>query len=490
MPCAGNKITVNVSLCGSIPRSSLPSLNLSSSLRRHALENPERRLEPKTPRAPFCSDDFLAGTSELRGRAPTGPTSGFISRPATGITAVHALSKKAMLSIAPSLCSSASYAERAKSADLPSRDSETTLGVEPLHTRTPPPLIEPPPWAVPARGEARLEPVCEAIGSYSPIDLCHKVCYRVGRSPGSDVQLSHATSSRRHALIFHHPNGSCYVVDCGSAHGTFVNGVKVRSTTMKNGGVGNGASGMVVPHRVRRGAMIRFGGDGAPAFVLKSFSVGLDALVRDLGGVCEVPCNEKDGTHETAAVNSRLEGPKIRVAASVERNDSPSDVAALITLNTRLNAVGVGYFSTARRRIVRASFATSRVSCSSAKRRIEQNFLSLSPKKPRVSPDIELLCPSSPRTEVNPMQEFSSVLVSPSQNKDHVSTDPLNLSTPLVPIAKFHQSPETRKSIRKVRFSDDDPELFFPPSVTPDELSSDDESVDDIGPKSGLSLSP
>lgn len=76
----------------------------------------------------------------------------------------------------------------------------------------------------------------------------------------------HATSSRRHAMVFHHANGSCYVVDCGSAHGTFVNGVRVASTSK---------GGVVVPHKVKRGAMIRFGGPGAPAFVLKSFSFSL-----------------------------------------------------------------------------------------------------------------------------------------------------------------------------------------------------------------------
>lgn len=83
----------------------------------------------------------------------------------------------------------------------------------------------------------------------------------------------HGTSSRRHALLFHHPNGHCYVVDCGSAHGTFVNGVRVQSTP---------TAGMVAPFRVRRGALIRFGGPGAPSFVLKSFSVGFSYMVKDL----------------------------------------------------------------------------------------------------------------------------------------------------------------------------------------------------------------
>lgn len=84
----------------------------------------------------------------------------------------------------------------------------------------------------------------------------------------------HATSSRRHAMLFHHSNGSCYVVDCGSAHGTYVNGKRIASPA---------ETGVVVPHRVRRGALIRFGGPGAPCFVLKSLPANLssDATLSD-----------------------------------------------------------------------------------------------------------------------------------------------------------------------------------------------------------------
>lgn len=108
-----------------------------------------------------------------------------------------------------------------------------------------------------------VQPVWEAAGRHSSIDLTTRACFRVGRSPYSDIQLFHATSSRRHAMVFHHSNGSCYVVDCGSAHGTFVNGVRVPSPN--NGGT-------VIPHKVKRGALVRFGGPGAPSFLLKAFS--------------------------------------------------------------------------------------------------------------------------------------------------------------------------------------------------------------------------
>jgi len=155
-------------------------------------------------------------------------------------------------------------------------------------------LFEAPSWAVPARGETRLEPVCEGFTRQASIDLTSKSLYRVGRAPQCDVQLIHGTSSRRHAMLFHHSNGACYLVDCGSAHGTYVNGVKISSPT--NGGI-------VVPHKVRRGAMIRFGGPGAPCFVLKSFAFKLDEL---MGG----------------------------------ENDSESDTGELVRRNTRLNALG------------------------------------------------------------------------------------------------------------------------------------------------------
>jgi len=138
------------------------------------------------------------------------------------------------------------------------------------HSQPLAPVLEPPSWAVPARGETRLEPVCESLGRQTAVDLTSKKAFRIGRSPNCDIQLMHATSSRRHAMLFHHSNGSCYIVDCGSAHGTYVNGKPIPSPA---------TSGVVVPYKVRRGALIRFGGPGAPCFVLKSFSFHLNDVV-------------------------------------------------------------------------------------------------------------------------------------------------------------------------------------------------------------------
>ena len=194
-------------------------------------------------------------------------------------------------------------------------------------------IYEAPTWAVPAKGQTSLEvstmdafyggaiqsfaqhvsliyhllyllqPVCEGVGIQSPIDLTVKSLYRIGRAPNMDVQLMHGTSSRRHAMIFHHSNGSCYLVDCGSAHGTYVNGKRI--TAPVNGG-------MVVPHRVRRGSMIRFGGPGAPCFVLKSFSFKLDDVVKN-------------------------------------DEDKESDPIDLVRRNTRLNALGSSSAASVRR---------------------------------------------------------------------------------------------------------------------------------------------
>lgn len=167
-------------------------------------------------------------------------------------------------------------------------------GRQPLGT-----ILEPPSWAVPARGETRLEPVCEALDRQSAVDLTTKACFHVGRSPSSDIQLMHGTSSRRHAMLFHHSNGSCYIVDCGSAHGTYVNGRRIASSV--------NSDGVLIPHKVRRGALVRFGGPGAPCFVLKSFSFNL---------------------HEIRAMSEK------------------TDLGELVRRNTRINALGKSAAST------------------------------------------------------------------------------------------------------------------------------------------------
>ena len=131
-------------------------------------------------------------------------------------------------------------------------------------------------------------------------------------------------------MIFHHPNGSCYVIDCGSAHGTYVNGTKVNTPVDVT--QANTCNGSVIPHRVKNGSLIRFGGVGAPTFVLKSFSIHLSDLVNHVerskcfSGLSNII--EDESTLSSPCPCGQYSQTKGIV------NDS------LVALNTRLNAMG------------------------------------------------------------------------------------------------------------------------------------------------------
>jgi len=251
---------------------------------------------------------------------------------------------------------------------MPSPTRMVVDSVQPgVHTMA----IEPPPWAVRASGEARLEPVGLTLSTHDPIDLSSNECYQVGRSPSSDMRLFHPTSSRNHALLFHHPNGSCYVVDCGSSHGTFVNGARVENPTIQGGG----EKATAVPSRVRKGALIRFGGPEAPTFVLKSFSTSLECLVQTLseetvkksGDCASIPACQ--GAYSPVSADKPTKGvcpsflPTLSPTAPRPSSPSPEALAktetnhcspstALVALNTRVNALGGGALLSNRNRLV------------------------------------------------------------------------------------------------------------------------------------------
>ena len=57
--------------------------------------------------------------------------------------------------------------------------------------------------------------------------LAGKTTYRVGRDLTSDINLSFSWISRKHAMIQVEENGGHYLIDLGSANGTFVNGKRI-----------------------------------------------------------------------------------------------------------------------------------------------------------------------------------------------------------------------------------------------------------------------
>lgn len=250
LPSHTTQVKVNVRLCGSIPRLAL------SMMQQQQLQEAPNRLH-SLPLFPSSSiHDHQDGSS-------------------TSNPSRISVTTKGENCVAKQLCSQLYAMQQEEQSSQ--QQKQPTL---PQHTfypgtttspnRRPTSTYEAPSWAVPASGEARLEPVCDSVDRQGPVDLSSQAIFRVGRSPQSDVQLLHVTSSRRHAMIFHHSNGSCYLVDCGSAHGTYINSVRVTSTPNK----GN----VVVPTRVRQGSIVRFGGPGAPSFMLKSFSFDLKEM--------------------------------------------------------------------------------------------------------------------------------------------------------------------------------------------------------------------
>jgi len=207
-------------------------------------------------------------------------------------------------------------------------------------------------------------------------------------------------------MLFHHSNGSCYLVDCGSAHGTYINGVRVVSTPND--------SNVVVPTRVRRGSIVRFGGPGAPSFMLKSFSFELDEM-RD----CPAP------TQNMAPFSI-----------------PPSPIlSAMVEHNTRLNSLG----KTAKEELLIHRHITSKRSFDSMSTAMDSDD------------DMEHIHQSS--------NSLSSPPLSPEQPLLRLITPPFNC-TAVSNTSSFKR--------RRVTFTEDEVSDVFPILVSPD-VSSDEQ---------------
>lgn len=379
-------VKVNVRLCGSIPRIAL------SMMQQEATRRPQ-----SAPHLPMFTSSDLQDMF---------------------LKSNIAVSEKDENCVAKQLCSQLSTV---KQQQLEQTFESQKLTTQPQHSlfsgtipstlRRTPPTYEAPSWAVPATGESRLEPVFDSVERQAPVDLTSRAVFRVGRSPQSDVQLMHVTSSRRHAMVFHHTNGSCYLVDCGSAHGTFINGVRISSTPND--------SNVVVPTRVRRGAIVRFGGPGAPSYMLKSFSFGLEQMKETL-----IP-----DMNEYAA------------------NLPPTPMlTAMVEHNTRFNSLG----KSAKEELM-----------------VQRHFSS---KRSFDSMETVLDCQSDDEMDENrhtaPVR-LSSPPMSPEQ--------PLRLVSPELNCSTSSQTPNFKR--RRVTFSDETLLAVYPTLVTPD-VSSDEQDQD------------
>lgn len=392
----------------------------------------------------------------------------------------------------------------APSSDVERMNLPRQVSCETINTQAPPPIIEPPSWAVAAKGDAKLEPIGESSRLQSTVDLTTQAVFNIGRSQNSDVQLLHCTSSRRHAILFHHPNGNCYVVDCGSAHGTYVNGERVKTVPSENNDPSSTGGGVIFPHRVKKGALIRFGGPGAPTFILKSFPLGMKALMLSLGELKKA----------TICTNISSSNQNIQCVDDDNLGAKTFSVDELVILNTRLNAIGssANSLSPSKRdaqctsarlkaqllpemKPSNVGFLKKRSIVSFDEESDEENgskklkFTSTTDNEDDEaqtdfyeSPDIAIVSPSrqKQKTIVFHFEETDRPVVSPTplldENQTDSKTQGLVLSSDIKSILSAPLTlPSSRKKNCRVSFCDRPPKVFYPASVTPDS-SSDSEN--------------
>ncbi len=71
-----------------------------------------------------------------------------------------------------------------------------------------------------------------AIGKVYRLD---RASMTIGRSLDADICLDHESVSRQHARVVQSPNNEVRLIDMGSKHGTFCNGIRVDTVNLKEG---------------------------------------------------------------------------------------------------------------------------------------------------------------------------------------------------------------------------------------------------------------
>lgn len=111
--------------------------------------------------------------------------------------------------------------------------------------------IKKPTWCIQPQNDFILE---EIRYNNRIFDLSKKEFYIVGRNEKSDIVIGNLLVSRQHAVIIHHENGTPYLIDLGSSHGTFIGQDRLLP---------------FVPIAISKGQFIRFGTD--IQFLIRNF---------------------------------------------------------------------------------------------------------------------------------------------------------------------------------------------------------------------------
>ena len=116
----------------------------------------------------------------------------------------------------------------------------------------------------------------------------------IGREEGNDIVLRDARVSRRHAMLYRMQDGSFYLVDEGSANGSYVNAVRISLPARLNDGdqisIGSmnmqfrqpGTKSGARPPRDERAAAHDGGRDDTHAFAAEALRVVSGVLQRHL----------------------------------------------------------------------------------------------------------------------------------------------------------------------------------------------------------------
>lgn len=101
----------------------------------------------------------------------------------------------------------------------------------------------PPSWSEECKENASIEVLKDGV-LIEEIELKGTSSLTVGRKPDNQLVLDHVSISRNHAVLQFGKDGKCFIFDCNSSHGTFLNKKRVSPHTF---------------HEIRSGDILKFG---------------------------------------------------------------------------------------------------------------------------------------------------------------------------------------------------------------------------------------